>query len=268
MRHNAKFTTKDLLDVLVHVALTHDFCNNGSTTFNELYPDKETPSGDTLMYHFGKLKSRSEIEQTFEDIFDVIFAFARRNYRILKRRELDIAIDKHSVCYYGDKTDNFVIGGKQDRGTNQFFKFISCSVVVAGKRFILGALPIHPFDSLEDLVDKLILKAKSKIRIRHVYLDRGFDRPAVLTVLKKKKVKYLMPKIRSPTVKAWLRKTEDCKARIVENFKVGNETTTLVLVDDEEGIKRAFSTNIKISEPGHFELGRKILIFSQEFFGN
>ena len=249
MRHNAKFTTRDLLDVLVHVALTHDFCNNGSKTFNELHPEIQTPSGDTLLYHFGKLKARDEIEETFRDIFDVIFNFAKKNYNILNRRKLDIAIDVHDVPYYGDKNNLFVIGGKNDRGTNHFFKFVTCSIVVSGRRFTIDAIPVHHFNNLEGIVDQLLKRAKSKIRIRHVYLDRGFDRPSVISVLKQNKIKFLMPKVRSPTVKAWFDKAEGCEAKIVENFKVGSETVNLVLVDDDEGIKRAFSTNIKISEP-------------------
>jgi putative transposase len=57
-----------------------------------------------------------------------------------------------------------------------------------------------------------------------------------------------MPKIKSPTVKAYYDKSEDCEARVIENFKIGEESTALVLVNDHDGIKRAFSTNIKISE--------------------
>lgn len=50
IKENGKFTTKDLLDVLVHIAQTHDFCNNGSLTFKELN-NKESPHGNTLLYH-------------------------------------------------------------------------------------------------------------------------------------------------------------------------------------------------------------------------
>ncbi len=254
IKNNGKFTTKDLLDILVHVALTHDFCNNGCKTFQELYSDKNVPNGDTLLYHFNKLKARDEIEETFNNIFDIIFNFAKSSYKILQTRKVDIAIDIHDIPYYGNKSDNFVIGGKQENGTNNFFKFITCSIVVAGKRFTIGAFPIHPLDNLQELLDKLLKGARSKVKIRYVYLDRGFDNSLVLKVLKQNKLKYLMPKVRTLTVKSWYRKSQDCKSRIIENFKIGNEETTLVLVDDEEGIKRAFSTNIKISEPIAFYL--------------
>jgi len=55
-------------------------------------------------------------------------------------------------------------------------------------------------------------------------------------------------KIKSPTVKSWYDKSEDCKARIIKDFKIGNEITNLVLVDDEDGVKRAFITNLDIPE--------------------
>lgn len=159
---------------------------------------------------------------------------------------MNIAIDIHDIPYYGDKSDPYVNGGKQDRGTNHFFKFITCSIVVAGKRFTIDAIPTHPLNTLDKLVDKLIKRAKQKIRIDKVFLDREFDKPKIISVLKQNRVQYLMPKIRSPTVKAWMDKSIDCKARIIEDFKIAGETTKLILVDDEEEIKRAFITNLNI----------------------
>ena len=52
----------------------------------------------------------------------------------------------------------------------------------------------------------------------------------------------------TPTVKAWFDKSEDCKARVIKDFDIGKgkATANLVLVDDQEGIKRAFITNLNI----------------------
>ena len=60
-----------------------------------------------------------------------------------------------------------------------------------------------------------------------------------------------MPKVRSDTVKAWFDKAEGCEARVINNFEIGTKEkafVNLVLVNDEEGIKRAFSTNLRIGE--------------------
>lgn len=248
INHNAKFDTRDLLDILVHVAQTHDFCNNGSLTFKELNQEIKVPSGDTIMYHFNKFSSVEEIEYTFERIFDLIFNFAKQNYRLLRERKVNLAIDVHDIPYYGDKSDDYVIGGKQDRGTCNFFRFITCAIVISGKRFTIGAIPVHPFDRLEELVDRLIKKAKSKVSIRHVYLDRGFNRANVINILKENKVNFIMPMVRNVNVKQWFDKSEDNISRVIKDFNLGDSIVNLVLVNDSDGIKRAFATNLDIPE--------------------
>ena len=55
-----------------------------------------------------------------------------------------------------------------------------------------------------------------------------------------------MPKVRTPTTKQWFDKSEDCEARVINNFRIKAVTTNLIIVNDEKGIKRAFSTNLNI----------------------
>ncbi|MFH1592370.1 MAG: transposase [Candidatus Woesearchaeota archaeon] len=249
IKENGKFTTKDLLDVLVHIAQTKDFAHNGTATFKELNSEAKCPSSWTMLYHFNKFNSRKRIKEMFEKIFDVIFHFARKNYKELNRRKLDIALDVHKIPYYGDKNDSYVVEGKNDRGTSHFYQFLTCSIVVAGRRFVLDAIPIHKLDNLENLVDKIIKRTQSNINIDKAYLDRGFDKPKVINILKANKVKFIMPKIRTDIVKDWIRKSTNCKARIIKDFKIGKKDVAivnLILVDDDEGIKRAFITNFHI----------------------
>lgn len=249
IKQNGKFTTKDLLDVLVHVALTHDFANNGSCTFKEMN-SKQAPSGDLMMYHFSKFKSVSHLKEMFDKILDIIFNYCKINYNILQFRKLNLAYDIHDICFYG-KNMNYVVGGEHKNGTNNFFKFLTCSIVVAGKRFILDVVPIHPINSIDKLLDVSLARVKSKIKIDTVYLDREFDKPKIINVLKKHKVKFIMPKIRSPTVKSWFDKSEGIESRIIPNFQIGKGDNkaiiNLVLVDDKLGIKKAFISNFDIA---------------------
>ena len=250
IKQNGKFTTKDLLDVLVHVALTHDFTNNGSFTFKEINQDKPAPSGDLMMYHFSKFKSVIQLREMFEKILDVIFNFSKKNYHILQQRKLNIAYDIHNFCYYGKNAD-YICGDKNDRGTNSFFKFLTCSIVVAGRRFILDVVPVHPLLSIDKLIDRSLERVKNKVRIDKAFLDRGFDKPKIINVLKKHNVKFIMPKIRSPTVKSWFDKSAGSKSRIIKDFQIGKRENkalvNLILVDDKQGIKRAFICNFNIA---------------------
>ena len=248
--HNAKFTKKDLLDTLVHVASQGDFTNNGANTFQKFNPERKTPSGDVMMHHFSKFRSQEEIKEIFENILKIILKFAKKNYNVLKNRKLDVAYDIHDIPFYG-KDMLYACNGKHDRGTTQFFKFLTCSVVERGKRFILDVVPISPFDDLDKLMDKSLGRIKSKIRINRVYCDRWFNKIKIFRVLRKHKLNFLMPMVRSPTVKAHFDKAEYCESRVFKDFKVGKgenlEMVNLVLVDDESGIKRAFVCNFDIA---------------------
>jgi hypothetical protein len=250
IKSNGKFTTKDLLDVLVHTALTYDFTNNSSFTFREINPDKKSPSGDLMMHHFSKFDSVVKLREMFDKILDVIFSFAKRNYNILQRRKLNIAYDIHKICYYG-KGISYVCGGKYEKGTSNFIQFLTCSIVVAGKRFVLDVIPIHPLDSIPKLLDVSLSNIKKKIRIDKAYLDRGFNSSKIIKTLQKHNVKFLMPMVRSPTVKSYFDKFEGSKSNVVNNFQIsrGQEKVfvNLVLVDDKLGIKRAFISNFDIA---------------------
>ncbi len=255
--HNVKFSTSDLLDVLTHVASHHDFANNGSSVFKELYPERKTPSGDVLMYRFSKLNSYNEIKAMFDKVLDYIFKYAKKNYNLLKHRKLDIAYDIHKIPYYG-KDMIYTKKGKSDRGTTEFFEFLTCSIVEDGRRFVLDAVPIHPLNDISELLDKSLEKIKKKVLISKVYCDRGFNSIKIFKVLRKHKVKYLMPMTRNPSVKAVFDKAEACKARIFEEFQMGrgenSEKVNLVLVDDDQGVKRAFVCNFNIGLPIAYHL--------------
>lgn len=250
IHHNAKFTKKDLLDTLVHVASQGDFTNNGANTFQTLNPGKKTPSGDVMMHHFSKFKSQDEIKEIFENILNIILKFARRNYNVLKNKKLDVAYDIHDIPYYG-KNMLYACNGKPDRGATQFFKFLTCSIVEKGRRFILDVVPISPFDDLDKLMDKSLGKIKNKIKISRVYCDRGFNKINIFRILRKHNLDFLMPMVRTPTVKAHFDKAEHCKSRVFKDFKVGKgenqEKVNLILVDDEDGVKRAFVCNFDIA---------------------
>lgn len=248
---NAVFSTKDLLDVLVHIAQTHDFTNNGANTYRLLYKDRKTPSGGTMMYHFNKLESIENTTELFQKIFDLIFTFASKQYALLRKQSHTIAIDSHMIPYYGERDMDYVVGGKPEKGTAFFFEFVTCSIVIAGRRFVIDAVPKHEIDKMEDIIDKLLTRAKKKIRIKLALLDRGFNASEIVKVITKHKVNFIMPKVKSDRVLEWFDKSEDCPARIIPNFQLSKDdpdsTVNLFLVDDKDGLKRAFITNFDLN---------------------
>lgn len=247
---NSRFKTKDLLDILVHISGNHDFAFNGCVTFKDLYEDKDVPTGYTFLYHLKKFKSEEELKKTFETITGVIFTFAKRNYNLFNRRKLDIAFDVHKIPYYGDKNDEYVRGGKPEHGTSYFYQFLTCDIVVAGKRFTVDVVPIHPLNNIEDLLDESLQRVKRKIRIERAFLDRGFANSKCVPVLNKHRIKFIMPIAKNKKIKEWMEKSEECKSRFVENFKIGKKknavSVNLYIVDDENEVKHCFISNMKV----------------------
>jgi putative transposase len=249
---NAIFTGKDMLDVLVWVAFNHGFANGSSKCIKaskelqRMHPTERVPSGDTLLYHFSKFNSIVEIRSIFYDVLDSIFLFAKRNYKLLEYGKFDIAYDLHKLPYYG-KGIPYAKGGEFERGTSNFLYFLTCSIVEKGRRFVLDVVPVSPIDDISCLLSISLSHVKRKIKVNNVYLDRGFNSAKIINVLNRSKVKFLMPMVRNASVKKAFDKAQYCKSRVFRNFNVGSEKVNLILVDDKEGIKRAFISNFDVA---------------------
>src|SRR3989338_83439 len=237
MGKNSRFTTKDLLDILVHIAQTHDFANNGCKSFNDLYEDKDVPDSDTLLYHLKKIGSIEDIRNVFAGVTEVMLNFAKQNYNLFNRRKLDIAYDIHKIPYYCNINDDYVKGSKNERGTSYFYHFLTCDIVVAGKKFTIDVLPVHPLDAVEDLLDESLKKIKRNIHIDRVFLDRGFANSKCVISLKKHNLNFVMPIARNDRIKQWMDKSEACQARLIENYEVTLQSNVFVNLYFLVGVK-------------------------------
>lgn len=243
--HNAIYTNKDILDAFVHISSNKHFANLGAKILKENNEDKKCPSGDLLMYHLAKIGSIEEILTMFDDASDFIFKYAKKNYNLLTSRKYDIAYDIHKLKYFG-KGMNYVCSSKFDGGTTNFLEFLTCSIVDKGKRFILDVVPIHPLDDLAKLLDRSLKKVKNRIHVERAYLDRGFNRIGIFRVLKQNKVPFLMPMVKNKRVKSAFDKAEYDQAKVFKDFKVGEESVVLTLVNDNAEVKRAFVSNFDV----------------------
>ncbi len=248
---NSKFKSKDFLDVLVHVASRCDFTNNGANTFKISYPEKETPSGDLMMYHFSKFEKREDILAIYDRILEVIFDFAKSNYNLLRNRAVDIAYDIHKIPYYG-KRIGFTCGDKYERGTSEFIEFLTCSIVEEGVRFIIDVIPIHTAFDLSKIIDHSLTKVRRKVKIKKVYCDKGFNSVKIFKVLKNHCVRFLMPIVRTNRIKKLFDEAEHSKAKVFKDYKIGNkdnnEKVNIIIVDDKDGVKHSFVCNFEVEE--------------------
>jgi len=239
---NSKYKNQDFINLLIELSRDRSFCEGIVDSKKE----KEIiPNADTFFFHLKKF-TFEEIESICNDLtLTILNIMKKKNQRL--GRKVAINIDIHNIPNYCKKLEN-CIPVKEERGSIQALSFLCASINLKGHQLVIGVVPIFYRMELEKRLEQLLRIISSRVKIDYINVDRGFDSSWVINLFKEKKIKYLMPKVRTPTVKSWLHKAEGVKARVIGNFKIKDTKTTLVILEAENGEKIAFSTNLKIHE--------------------
>jgi len=112
------------------------------------------------------------------------------------RRDYNIAIDLTLIPYHGqpyeDKKE--IVRGAPKSGTTHFHGYATVSIVRDHRRYVVALRFIEYGEALAEIVRWLIKRLKSlKIRIRRVFLDKGFCSKPVFKVLNQHQLSYVTP---------------------------------------------------------------------------
>ena len=112
------------------------------------------------------------------------------------KRDFNIAIDLTLSPYHGqpyeDKDE--IVRGMPKSGTTHFHGYATVSIVRDDRRYGVALHFIEYGEEMADIVRWLIKRLKMlKIRIRRVFLDKGFCSQPVFKVLHQHKLSYITP---------------------------------------------------------------------------
>jgi hypothetical protein len=249
LKNNILYKKNQFIDLIIHLGMTKDFAENGSKTYKELR-GQDNPDADTLLYHLKNYTNYKDLHRMFTTLFEIIWEMTRTANLFDVRKRYDVAVDFTEWYFYGDRGATMVVGKEPERGTSKCYKFATINIVESGKRFTLLALPVGPFDTKEDVLRRLLSYTLERIKIRRVYVDRGFCDSYSIKVFNSLHLKYLMPATKIPTVKNMLEITS--APSIITDFEMKDVTFNLVIVEEEDNngemVKRAFATNEKFEE--------------------
>jgi putative transposase len=245
LRHNTVYQKNQFIDLMLHMGMTRDFAENGSKTLNELRIDKG-PNADTLLYHIKNHNDLREIQRMYLTLFEILWTMIKQSNTIDIQKTYDVAIDYTEWFYYGDRSTSMVVGKKPERGTSKCYKFATINIVESGKRFTLLALPVGPFDNKDRILQELLDYTVKRIKIRRIYADRGFFDSNSIKIFNKYHLKYLMPCTHYSTVRKALELMS--APSVVKDFEMKDITFNMIIIEDEEGKKRAFATNEEYNE--------------------
>lgn len=244
LHHNTIYSKNQFINLLIHLGQTKDFAENGYKTYNQLRP-LSGPNADTLLYHIKNYDNEKNLQKIFITLFELVWQMARKNQLFSTRKKLDVAIDFTEWYYYGNRSTTMVVGKEPNQGTSKCYKFATINIVEAGKRFTLLALPVGPFTNKEAILKQLLTYTKQRIRIRRLYVDRGFFDSKSIKLFNNMHLKYIMPATNISTVKQLLKITP--APRIITDFPMKDINFNLIILEEEQKdgkmVKRAFATN-------------------------
>nr|AAU84385.1 transposase [uncultured archaeon GZfos9E5] len=245
-------STGNILDCIVHAAITEDFIENGTEVLR--LRKRGVPAPRTVRYHLEKL--------VIDDILSQFNGISEELYRIAKKQrwfvnKVDLSIDIHDWMYYGDIDDEMVLGTQPKNGTSYAYKFATINVVERGIRFTLKALPIGDYSEICGVVEELLKYAMKKVKIRSVYLDRGFYAVPIVRMLKRLSVHFIIQAQKSIGIKKVIEENKD-KEVIVVDYKMkrkrkapsGKEDVRLFIVPHrlKKDKRVCFVTNLDVNE--------------------
>lgn len=199
-RYNAMYGRKDLFRHLVAMRGKHGYAEGASRAEDVDGSSPPLPSG---RWTLGKIRSVPQ-DKMLARCNRMITRSARRLRRHgLLRRPVTLAIDFHDVCRYDRDPDmKFMRHSKYKNGTHLFNTLASVHCVTEGSRACLGVLlrtrDMFPVQAVAALLD---MCRKNGIMVGTLLLDREFYATQVMDLLDSRGVTWLMPAVKTDTVK-------------------------------------------------------------------
>lgn len=250
---NALYKPKDIAKAIIKASTENKFIDS---VCNQMRKNRiNIPTGNDVFYHLAGRKLKiTHVYSCIDSMIKGSFIKAKRyiNFRV----PLNIAIDYHVVPYYGTgdgELARWLKGCKEKRGTNKGFHFITVQIVVRGRRFTIAFIHVDVFDNTAELLEALIMKVRKYIKIRYVFLDRGFYSVDAIKKLIELDVGFVIP-----IVKHEGKDMKDIRKLMRDNYYAGNSRfkytlgtkynsvtfTVVVLMGKEDVI--GFATNTKL----------------------
>ena len=112
------------------------------------------------------------------------------------KRDFNLAVDLTLIPYHGQPYEDQkeIVRGMPKSGTTHFHGYATVSIVRDARRYVVALHFIEYGQEMADIVRWLIKRLKTlKIRIRRVFLDKGFCSKPVFKVLHQRQLSYVIP---------------------------------------------------------------------------
>jgi putative transposase len=185
---DSDFEVNDIWDVLVAAAVERVTIETAS----DLLESAPSPNTVRNAVH-GLLGDEKELAQLEETVNEMLLA---RLPKKLFHKARPCAVDFTEIPYHGrhEAEYDLVRRGRAKSGTTHFHCYATLYIVKNNKRYTLALTLVRRSDSALDALKRLLARAEAiGLRIRRLYLDRGFDNNAVIAYLKVQSYPAIIP---------------------------------------------------------------------------
>ena len=180
-------TPETLYEVLLWAASRQDSVNHACEVLDEV------PSANDIRYHLSKFDDMEALETQLNQAIQ-----GRLPNAIINHRHR-LAIDLHLIAYYGQSTDaneSYLYRSAAKAGTTTFFAYATLYVIRAHQRVTLALHAIVRGETMVATITYLLAKLSAiRVKIKRLYLDRGFYSVPVIRWLQALRIPLLMPAI-------------------------------------------------------------------------
>ncbi len=121
----------------------------------------------------------------------------RRLPKKLLAPRLPTAVDITEIPYHGqydEDEEEIVRRGRAKSGTTHFYCFATLYVIKKHKRYTLAITLMRRDDKAQDALERLLAQGKTLgLRVKRLYMDRGFDNNGIVAFLKAKPFVTIIP---------------------------------------------------------------------------
>lgn len=116
----------------------------------------------------------------------------------LPRTPLKFAIDFNEIPFYGTESNKGdTRNSRAKKGTTRFFVYATIYVILRNKRYTLAVKYVRKDEKLTDVIDFLLaMSAGMGLKVKGIFLDRGFYNIDVINHLQEKDIPFIIPCVR------------------------------------------------------------------------
>lgn len=173
-------TTEMVYDVLLKAA-------SENISIDAACRDLELTVGGNMLRQL--INKHLSIEQLRQHEDEINAALSARLPRQIRKGRLQAAIDEHDEPSYAKtaQTRAHTVRSRARKGTTHFFRIVTAYVIYGQMRLTLAVAFVLPEDETVTVVSRLYERLESlNLRLRVLYMDRGFCSGAVISYLKQK----------------------------------------------------------------------------------